>query len=238
MKNRSKVIFVFVGLLVGILLTWQLLSGAPTNSNFLADEMVAKEELFKDFLDEQSYLQSRIVSLREEIENFEVDIEFQSEISSINYLDELKQDVGLTEIRGKGLEILLDDSPFALRDGADVAEAELVQAADLRDIVNILNAANAEAVSVNNQRIIATSPVYSVGTTILINNFHTAPPYTISAVGDVDLMLQRLQDDDLLSALYERISKQNLAFQISIKEWVTVPIYNADLKTNYLNLVD
>jgi uncharacterized protein YlxW (UPF0749 family) len=238
MKKRFAISLLVVGLVIGLLLTWQFFSKAPISSSFLTDELQAKEDLFKDFLDEQAYLQSRIVFLREEMEETEKSLESQLEFSSINFLDNLKKDVGLTEINGKGIEILLDDSPFALRSGVEVSDTELVQAADIRDIVNILNAANAEAISVNNQRVIATSPISSVGTTILINNAHTAPPFTINAVGDVDLMLQRLQNDSLLSSLYERVSKYDLVLQFSVKEWIVVPIYNGDLNADYLNLID
>lgn len=238
MKNVYIYILTGVGILVGILFTWQFSSETPLNGSFPVDELKAKETLIKEFLDEQVYLQSRIVTLREQLEEAQQEVETQIEISSIELLDSLKQDIGLTEIRGKGLEILLDDSPFALRDVAEVSDIDLVQAADIRDVVNILNAANVEAISVNNQRIIATSPISSVGTTILINNSHTAPPYTITAVGDTDLILQRIENDNLLTSLFERVSSNSLSFQITLKEWVSVPIYNGDLKINYLNLVN
>lgn len=227
-----------MGLIVGLLLTRQVFSNAPFNSNFPADEIAAKESLFKDFLDEQSYLQSRIVFLRKEIEKSESLIEDQSKISDIEFLEELKKDIGLTEVRGEGIEILLNDSPFAIRDGAEVSDVDLIQAADIRDLINVINAADAQAIAVNNQRVISVSPISSVGATILVNNFHTAPPFTISAVGDVNLILERIKNDKLLSSLFKRVSKQNLVLQISVKEWVTIPPYNGDLQTKYLNLIE
>jgi uncharacterized protein YlxW (UPF0749 family) len=238
MKKGFIFIFLGVGLIVGILLIRQFVGETSVDEIFPADELQAKEDLFKDFIDEQAYLQSRIVSLREQIEVAEDEVEVQSKIASISFLENLKKDVGLSEINGKGIEILLDDSPFALREGSEVSDIDLVQAADIRDIVNILYAANVQAISVNNQRIIATSPISSVGTTILINNAHTAPPFTISAVGDKDLILQRLQNDSLLVSMLERASKNELVFQVSVKGWVSIPIYNGDFKVNYLNLIN
>lgn len=223
---------------MGVILAWQFSTDKPLSGSFPGDELQAKDELIKDYLDEQAYFQSRIVSLHERIDSAEAGLESQAEVANVEILDRLKDDAGLSEVRGKGLEILLDDSPLALRDGADVSNIELVQAADIRDIVNILNAANADAISVNNQRIIATSPISSVGTTILINNSHTAPSFTISAVGDTDMMLERIQNDALLNSLFNRVSTNKLVFQVTVKEWLSVPIYNGDLKVNYLNLVD
>ena len=223
---------------MGVILAWQFSTDKSLSGSFPGDELQAKDELIKDYLDEQAYFQSRIVSLHEQIDSAEAGLESQAEVANVEILDGLKDDAGLSEIRGKGLEILLDDSPLALRDGANVSDIDLVQAADLRDIVNILNAANADAISVNNQRIISTSPISSVGTTILINNSHTAPSFTISAVGDTDMMLERIQNDALLNSLFDRVSTNKLVFQVTVKEWVSVPIYNGDLKINYLNLVD
>jgi len=238
MQKAFKYIFIGLGVIVGVILAWQFSSDKSLSGSFPGDELQAKDELIKDYLDEQAYFQSRIVSLHEQIDTAESGLESQAEVANVEILDELKEDVGLSDIRGPGLEILLDDSPLALRDGANVSDIDLVQAADIRDLVNILSAANADAISVNNQRIISVSPISSVGTTILINNSHTAPPFTISAVGDTDMMLERIQNDALLSSLFDRVSTNKLVFQVAVKEWVSVPIYNGDLKVNYLNLVD
>jgi len=196
--------FIFTGLLLGILITLQFRTDVPSSGSFPTDEFEAREVLFKEFLDDQTYLQSRIVTLREEIEEVQEELDTQSQRASLDILDKLKKDMGLTEIRGQGLEVTLDDSPFALRSGVNVSETELVQASDIRDIVNILNASNVDAISVNGQRMIATSPVSSVGATILVNNSYIAPPFVITAVGDTDIMLQRLLNQDLLPSIYER----------------------------------
>jgi uncharacterized protein YlxW (UPF0749 family) len=239
MKKGSIISFVTVGVLVGVLITWQLITNAPLmNPSFPADELTARDNLISEFLTEQSYLQSRIVFLRSEIEDMEDYLNEQMEISDIQLLDNLKKGVGLTEVRGRGVEILLDDSPFASRGESKVSEVELVQAADIRDLVNVLFASNADAVAVNSQRITSSSPISSVGTTLLINNSYVAPPFTITAVGDVDLMIQRISNDSLLTSLFERSAKYKLPLQITIKEWITIPIYNGVYTANYLNLVE
>ena len=238
MNKHFITVFLISGVIIGVLLTWQFSASVPLSTDFPSDEIEAKEDLLKEYLDEQSYLQSRIVSLREQINESQISIETQSEVFNIDFLNKLKKNVGLTEVSGSGIEILLDDSPFAFREGADVTDSHLVQASDIRDIVNLLNSANVYAISVNNQRIIATSPISSVGTTILVNNAYIAPPFTITAVGDTESILQRLLDPVLLPDLYERAKKSNIVFEIAKKNITTVSIYNGDLKTNYINLVE
>lgn len=237
MKKNFFVILLIVGFITGLLLTWQFSAEVPLSGNFPIDEATAKKDLFKIFLDEQAYLQSRIVFLRNETGDAQKKIEYQSESSNVSLLDELKKEVGLSEISGAGLEITLDDSPFSHREGANITDTDLVQAADIRDIVNVLRASDSKAISVNNQRIIATSTISSVGTTLLVNNSYLAPPFVISAVGDTDVMIQRLSNKDLLASLYRRGRDSNIIFEISTKDFVTVPVYNGDLKEDHLNLI-
>lgn len=235
MNKKFLIAFLVTGFIVGALLTWQFNTKVPIEGNFPSDEIEAKEALLKSFLDEQSYLQSRIVTLRNKIEETQGDLETQSQKTNVSFLESLKSDVGLSEVTGEGLEILLDDGKSIDRTSADLSDLSLVQASDLRDIVNILNAANVDAISINNQRVIAHSPISSVGTTILVNNSHIAPPFVISVVGDTEIMLQRFKN--LLPALYEKREQNSIFVEVHKKNRLTIPIYNGDLKIDYLTLV-
>jgi len=226
-----------VVIILGII-SWQTSFNTSIGRQFFEGEQETKDALIKDYLDEQSYLQSRIVFLRKEIEDSQKNVEALSENSNLEILEKLKRDVGLSEVQGEGLEILLNDSPDAERGGVELTADQLIQASDLRDIVNILYSADASAVAINKQRVISTSTISSIGTTILVNNTYLAPPFTISVVGDKEIMLQRLLNKDLLPSIYERSKKFKLRFQIYVKKLVTIPIYNGDLKVNYINLVE
>ncbi|PIR54666.1 hypothetical protein COU74_05255 [Candidatus Peregrinibacteria bacterium CG10_big_fil_rev_8_21_14_0_10_36_19] len=238
MNKQISVVLVAAGICFGVLMSWQFASDAPSDSNFLADEISARENLIKGFLDEQTYLQSRIVFLRKEIEREQDLIKSQGTESSLTELEKLKRILGLSEITGKGLEVTLNDSPIAVRQGEDISSKGLIQAADIRDVVNLMNAASADAISVNGQRIIASSPISSVGTTILVNNSYISPPFVVSAIGDPEIMIQRLSNRAALPELYKRVQESKVSMKVSLREWVRIPIYNGDLKYNYINLVE
>lgn len=237
MRKRLVPTLLISGLLAGILLTWQFGSKIPVPGNFPGDEIQAKDDLIKDFLDEQSYLQSRIVSLRKELEESQGKINERTATVNLELLENLKKNIGLTEITGEGLEITLDDSSLVKRTESELTDAGLIQASDLRDVVNVLNAAKTDAVAINNQRIIATTSIASVGTTILVNNSHISPPFVINAVGDQEIMLQRLLNKILLPDLYEKRANSKIKFDIMRRGRITIGIYNGDLKVSYLNLV-
>lgn len=223
---------------MGALLFTQFNTDVPIDSNFPVDELQAREEVVQSFLSDQAYLQSRIVFLREKIEEAEANINIEYNEANVTWLRTLQDRIGLSEVSGSGVEILLDDAPNTERLGSSSSDKQLVQASDIRDIINLLFAADANAISINNQRVVATSPIASVGTTILINNTFVSPPFFIQAVGDSDNLSQRLYTAPEMKNMYSRKNESGLVLEISGKSTLTIPIYNGELKTDYLNLVE
>ena len=98
-------------------------------------------------------------------------------------LGTLRTAAGLTGMRGPGVAISITDSRRPLRAGED-PNLVLIHYSDVRAVVNTLWAAGAEAIAVNDERIISTTGLSCVGTTILCNTRRMAPPYRIVAIGD------------------------------------------------------
>ena len=223
---------------MGILITWQFNSASILSGGHITDEVQAREALIVNFLEEQTYLQSKIIRLREEMDEVQGNIINQTETANTIVLNELKSEIGLTEVSGKGVRVVLNDSNSSDRKSGDYDDPGLVVASDIRDVVNAFMSADADAVSVNGQRIIASAAISSVGTNILINNVHTAPPFEIDAVGDTELLAQRILDRNSLSDLYEKSLKARIVLEIFIRESLLIPVYSGELKTDYLNLID
>jgi len=96
---------------------------------------------------------------------------------------------GLTDVKGPGVVVTLNDSKTPLPAGmpAGILGAtppNIIHDTDIGQVVNELKAAGAEAISVNDQRLVAVSPVRCAGPTIFVNNTPQTPPYTIKAIGD------------------------------------------------------
>jgi uncharacterized protein YlxW (UPF0749 family) len=60
----------------------------------------------------------------------------------------------------------------------------LIHDSDINQTVNELKAAGAEAISINDQRLVAMSPIRCAGPTVLVNNVPQPPPYVIRAIGN------------------------------------------------------
>lgn len=230
---KVQVAFVVTGVLVGLLVTAQFRSALPASS-YPYDEYKVQQELIKSYTDTQGVLKTRILNLRKQIEDKQQQSGVAVQKSNLDVLSQLKKEIGLESVKGDGITITLDDGPFSQRSTSEGSEQFLIHAADLRDIVNLVFSAQAEAVAINDQRVISSTPISSVGNTILVNNFHVLPPFTITVIGDKDLFLQRLNDPTALPDLEKRTQGQKVQYGFQPKTGLVVPVYNGDFRLKYV----
>ena len=100
-----------------------------------------------------------------------------------------EQGAAVLAVSGPGLRVTLDDAPppadsDPVGGAPEQNAAGLVQDADVQLAVNGLWAAGAEAISINGQRVGATTAIRQAGGAILVNFRPIAPPYDIEAIGD------------------------------------------------------
>lgn len=234
MSWRVSIIFVILGVLVGVFFASQLRTEVPLDSSFAADQIQARNNLIKTFVDEQGLLQNQIVNLRSDISDQQKKNEKLFSTKRLSYLDSLKEQAGATSITGEGVVITVNDAPGANREQTGVILDALVQASDLRDIVNVLRASASSAISINSQRVLPTTSIVAVGNSILVNNFYITAPFTISAVGDASFIIQRLRDKAILDGLKKRIVQYKIPFDVSTRSRVTVSPYTADFRLKYV----
>lgn len=136
---------------------------------------------------EVELLKQRRAYLREKI----LLIEYALNDYSMKYDEILKRELvelealaGKRDLCGPGVVIILKDGERELLSG-ESANNLLVHDGDLQQIVYDLRNAGAEAISINDERIIlGSSEIICVGPVILVNRKHLAPPYIIKAIGD------------------------------------------------------
>jgi uncharacterized protein YlxW (UPF0749 family) len=102
----------------------------------------------------------------------------------------------LTAVHGPGLLVVLGNGdPAADSDpvgGSSAASlADLVQDRDLQQVVNALWASGAEAISINGERLGATTTIRQAGSAILVDFRPLTSPYKIRAIGDQEQMSNR-----------------------------------------------
>jgi uncharacterized protein YlxW (UPF0749 family) len=105
---------------------------------------------------------------------------------------------GLVAMRGPGTRVTLDDSSLKDAPSGNVNDL-VIHSQDVQAVVNALWRAGAEAIAINDQRLVGTSAVLCVGNTLLLNGTVHSPPYVVSAVGadrakfDADALVRDLK---------------------------------------------
>ncbi len=102
--------------------------------------------------------------------------EKQEELKKYNML------LGLTDVTGTGITITVTDSSTETT-SIDLSNL-IVHDRDLKLLVNELSNAGAEAISINNERIVNTTSITCAGNVIQINGNKVGSPFIIKAIGN------------------------------------------------------
>jgi uncharacterized protein YlxW (UPF0749 family) len=137
-------------------------------------------------------------------------------------LGQARLQTGLTAVRGPGVAVEIADSKRVVPPGENPASF-IVLVDDLRDIVTALWASGAEAISINGERLVATSSIYGVGASVLVNTAFLSPPFRIEAIGS-DGLLERFQSHPaFLGRVAQRIEFFGLEFASQVSTDLELP---------------
>ncbi|MDQ1567844.1 MAG: hypothetical protein QOF96_2724 [Actinomycetota bacterium] len=150
------------------------------------------------------------------------------------HLRDVQMWAGTTAMSGTGLEIRLADSHREAKTDTD-RQSLSVHDVDLQLVVNALWAAGGEAVAVNGQRLVATSPIRAAGETITVNFRPLVPPYKVEAIGADRKQFER-------SAVAQRfrqwVADYGLGFSLRSRSRVVVPGYVGALQLSSAHPAD
>lgn len=180
-------------------------------------------------------------NLYEELEIMESELEVERTNSTQNNaeLEQLENEIkegnkvlGLSEVTGEGIIITVNDNnKISLSDMID-PNSYIVHDIDLMHIVNELKNVGAEAISINDQRIVTTSSIECDGSVIMINGEKVAAPFEIKAIG----LPESLISVNMLGGYVYNLSENRLLdvkIEKSDKEKITIPKYTGVIKFEY-----
>lgn len=121
---------------------------------------------------------------------------------------------GKTDVTGQGIIIKYKPSD-------NEAKADIVK--DLRDIVNEIKNAGAEAIEINNQRIVGTTAIEMVKNKIEINDTEVSGNFIIKAIGDSNLMYSGLIRP---GGTIENIRESGVGIEINSENTIKINKYN------------
>jgi uncharacterized protein YlxW (UPF0749 family) len=217
------------------------IGAAQWNSSLGRQEFVTSAQ--RVLVSEAEQLQRQQEQLRAEITEAEDRLRtFQEESEgSQTTLDALNTQVaaarlasGLSEVTGPGVVIEIADSLRPVPEGERPTDY-IVLVDDLRDLVTALWGSGAEAITIaggsaegisaNPERLVATSSIYGVGSSILVNTAFLSPPFRIEAIGPEGLHERFLAHPSYLGRVAQRIEVYGLQFASEARDELTLPAF-------------
>jgi uncharacterized protein YlxW (UPF0749 family) len=216
----KSVTFLMVCVLMGIIISLQLKSMNTAQDrqntsnkrlNEIQEELILQTRINRELADRYAKLTAYV----EMVENQT----FQSDDAFRRIMEEKRNAeifAGLTEVNGEGVLITLTpETDSFIRDS------------DLRSVVNELRAAGAQAISVNEERIVAMSEIREAGRFIVINGkqFPADGSFVIKSIARPEDLTRSIQ---MVNGVGDRLKLYNIDYQISQSRNIVIPRLRAD----------
>lgn len=197
--------------------------------NSLRDEVLKWKEKYDYTYEELTESNKKLEEVRKQAT--------QNDTKSQSRQDEIKKNnmlLGLEEVSGEGLIInLADNNTGILKNGNEALDlsSQLVHDDDLIEVVNALNNAGAEAISINGQRIVQTTAITCEGNVIKINGQKVSSPFTIKAIGSQGLLYGSLT---MLGGYLYILDNAGVIVETTQSDNVTVEKYTGVINYKYV----
>ena len=228
-QNKNKTILsVIIGLMTLLLVSFMFIQFKTVNKSQESDiEDLRSDELKTQIATYKSRYEETIDQYNE---NKNTILEYASTMSdekeSTDLLDKELNDsntlLGLTDVEGEGVIITLKDTDEAI-----------YTAEDLITLVNELKYAGAEAISINDNRVVNLTEICAINDSFIVMNADARinSPYTIKAIGDKSYLMSTLNTKN---SGYVDLMKANF-LDINVEESDDIVIYkytkNIEAKT-------
>lgn len=169
-------------------------------------------------------------ALRQELKNMQ---KKDADQMTIQEMERLKMNANMLELVGPGVVITLNDSK-ALAKPLESQNPYLIHDEDLLKTINELRAAGAEALSLNDERIIATSEIRCAGPTVSVNNKRSSPPYVIKAIGNPKTLEAAL---NMRGGIVENLKVWGIQVSVKAEHEVNIKPYTDEFKYKYAKVV-
>jgi uncharacterized protein YlxW (UPF0749 family) len=218
MKISRIIAITIICIILGIMIAWQYKS-TNYNQSLISFENKRTEELKNDLIILQkrnNELSDTLKKLSEDYKLLEKSMTNDSDLAKYykRKLEEAKIFAGFVDVKGKGLIVTINSSEYTR-----------VHEEDVLDVVNELRSAGAQAISVNEERIVAMSEIRQAGKYIMINGRQMAAPFEIKAISDPGELERALM---LINGVVERLENWQLKITVNKVDEIIIPAIRED----------
>ena len=139
-------------------------------------------------------LQRQVAALGKEVDALSADVDDTRVTNLQKQVAALREPAGFDSVRGPAVTVVLSDAPKdeiarAVEEGEVEKEDLVVHQQDIQAVANALWGGGAEAMTLQDQRVISTTGIKCVGNTVVLHGVPYAPPYVITAIGNPSALL-------------------------------------------------
>lgn len=197
-KQKFQVSMSIVILILVFAVTWQI-KGVQKNNAVQSQISTRVETLQQDYkseLEKNEKLLQQISELQTDLAKYREQVTESGGAAKIlkEELNRAETIAGLTDVSGTGVIVTLKDGSSHTMGNITYDDGYgIVHDSYILMLLNELRAAGAEALSLNDERILATSEIRCVGPTVSVNNTKQAAPFEIKVIGNPDTLENALR---------------------------------------------
>ena len=202
--------------------------GRTYAENELRNSVLKWKEKYDLAYEQLETKEARLEKLRDTVSNSSE----SSEMAKIE-LEKNNMALGYTEVIGSGITITLTDGEVAAN-RLNVSSS-LVHDTDLIEVINALKNAGAEAISVNDERIVNTTAITCAGNIVKVNNEKIGVPFVINAIGSPEKLYGALK---MLGGYISKLEDDGVGVKIEKQTSITIPKYDGVYKFEYAKVAE
>lgn len=220
MKKEKIFMSIIIGVACAILMTVMFAQFKTIEETDITGIETAREEELRTMI---SSWKSKYEETSEKLEETNQKInEYQEKVSSNQESSELLEQellqtnklVGKTEVTGEGIIITLSDN-----------NETTILDTDLLKLINELRLAGAEAISINDVRVVGMTDIVEVNDTILVNEERVVSPYVVKAIGNQTYLSSALSLKN--SGFIDMYTSSGKTVKMTIEKNIKIPAYRS-----------
>lgn len=225
MKKNKIIINCTIFFMCAILTSVVFMQFKTAKQTNLTDiENMNEEELKKEIISLQNRykeIDEKLNETKKTMEQYNKTLQDNEESSKLidSELEELKKVVGKTDVEGNGVILTLENN-----------EKQDVTANVLLDLVNELKFAGAEAISINEIRIVNMTDIVDVNYIVQIEGQKISSPYIVKCIGDEQYLDSTLNSKN---GFIETYKNSGISIKMQDAKNIIINKYTGNTKMNY-----
>ncbi|HHX17499.1 MAG TPA: DUF881 domain-containing protein [Clostridium sp.] len=238
-KIARNISITIVCLILGTMLSWQYKSISSSNASSIAQnerledlrsQLIEEKRINEGLKNRNEELQAQLSEYKEAIDDIE-----KLEQTIIREKERAEIIAGLVDVKGEGVVLTIDGdiSVWARRPSGFI------------DLINELKAAEAQAISIQDERVVAMTEIKIIDINEtgnvnkwIINGRNFTPPFTVKAIGDPDKLDNSLH---MIAGILDVLKRSGYRINVEKKEEIIIPAVRDDgsvLKYDLLKSVE